>query len=195
MFIIGLKWGIKGLIMKPEIIQTNETWTVAVDADGVLADFEGPICKHLGLKDRALLKERQYRKRLWGTVDYINEHVHPFFENLEKMPDADELMDFVRGNFINHFILTACGSTPPNAAAQKRTWFKRQYGHGLHVKTVQDSVQKARYAGPTVILIDDRMKSIGPWVEAGGIGILHKNAKDTIRQLREILNGGQPDAY
>lgn len=173
-------------------MQYNEQFTVACDADGVLTDFEGLVCEHMGISDRSLLKQQQYRRRLWGTVNYINEKIGPFFERLEKMPDADELLDFIRDNFVNHYILTACGSTPPNAAAQKRTWFKREYGDGLHVKTVQNSEAKAQFAGPTVILIDDRAKSIDPWVAAGGIGILHTSAADTIRQLKAII--AQADA-
>jgi hypothetical protein len=45
---------------------------------------------------------------------------------------------------------------------------------------------KAAYAKPNHILIDDREKSIQPWREAGGIGILHTSAADTISQLQKL---------
>jgi hypothetical protein len=36
------------------------------------------------------------------------------------------------------------------------------------------------------ILIDDRPDNIGPWIESGGIGILHTDAKTSINSLRTI---------
>ena len=38
------------------------------------------------------------------------------------------------------------------------------------------------------MLIDDRPKNIECWVNAGGIGILHTTADETIKQLNEITN-------
>ena len=38
------------------------------------------------------------------------------------------------------------------------------------------------------ILIDDFPKNTIPWVEAGGIAILHTSTAKTIRELEEILN-------
>ena len=52
---------------------------------------------------------------------------------------------------------------------------------------VRKSPDKAQYAHPKAILIDDRMKSIEPWRAAGGIGILHTSAEDTIAQLQSII--------
>jgi len=37
-------------------------------------------------------------------------------------------------------------------------------------------------------LIDDLPRNIDPWIEAGGIGILHKNTEDTIKKLKKIIN-------
>jgi len=39
-------------------------------------------------------------------------------------------------------------------------------------------------------LIDDRQKNIDAWVEAGGIGIVHTSAANTIEQLKALRNGG-----
>jgi hypothetical protein len=43
---------------------------------------------------------------------------------------------------------------------------------------------KKQYANPNSILIDDTESVINDWNEAGGIGILHKNAKTTIETLK-----------
>ena len=42
------------------------------------------------------------------------------------------------------------------------------------------------YANEHSILIDDMQKNIDQWKAAGGIGILHTNAKDTIKKLKDL---------
>ena len=39
------------------------------------------------------------------------------------------------------------------------------------------------------VLIDDEPKNIEAWEDAGGIGILHTSAKETINKLKELRNG------
>ena len=163
----------------------NEHLTVAVDSDGVMCDFEGLVCRHLNIDHVSKVKSRG---QLWWAVDDYDRNVAPFFESLEKMEGADRLLDFIRANFVNHYILTACGYTPKDGADQKRRYFAREYGHDLHVKVVNGSGDKAAFATPTTILIDDRAKSIDPWVAAGGIGILHKDVDSTIARLLEIID-------
>jgi hypothetical protein len=36
-----------------------------------------------------------------------------------------------------------------------------------------------------LILIDDRVDNVEQWRSQGGIGILHKNTADTIKQLQQ----------
>lgn len=167
----------------------NEHLTVAMDSDGVLADFEGHVC---AINKVRCLTEIS-RGQLWRSVEFYDRDVGPFFEHLPKMSDADVLVDFVRANFVNHFILTARGHVPRDGERQKRAWYARHYGPEMVVKVVVKSPDKAAlYATPTTILIDDRAKSIDPWVEAGGIGILHRDAASTIARLREIIEEYAP---
>lgn len=161
----------------------NEHLTLACDADGVITDFEGLVCKINGVSDMSQLR----RGQTWASVGHYDKTVAPFFESLEKMPHADRLMDFIRQNFVNHYILTAAGYTPRNGPQQKRNWFAREYGRDLVVHVVTGSVDKAQYATPRTILVDDRSKSIDPWVAAGGIGILHKSVDQTIAELQRII--------
>ena len=113
--------------------------------------------------------------------------VQPFFATLEKLHDADELWDFVTNNFNNVEVLTATGFTPKNAAVQKNEWCKNNLINCHKVNTVKRSTDKANLANSTSILIDDRTQSINPWVEHGGVGILHTSAKNTIQQLSTYL--------
>lgn len=159
----------------------NEEWVVAVDLDGVCASFESKVAEINKLEFHKIP-----RGKMWRSIEEYDKNVEPFFESLDLMPDAMQLFNFVKNNFVNHFILTACGNTPKNAAQQKRNWCKRHFGN-IVVKTVQDSHQKAQFATPNSILVDDRLKSIDPWVAAGGIGILHTSAADSIAKLQEIV--------
>ena len=45
---------------------------------------------------------------------------------------------------------------------------------------------KKNYAAPNHILIDDKKSNIDEWRAAGGIGILHTSAADTIQQLKKL---------
>jgi hypothetical protein len=52
---------------------------------------------------------------------------------------------------------------------------------------VNNKEQKAKYATPTSILIDDSIGCITPFASAGGYGILHTNSADTINKLNSTL--------
>jgi len=161
----------------------NERYYIMIDLDGVLADFEGKVTEILGRPMNSVPKGS-----VWKAVQAYNNQVAPFFESLPKMSDADKLVKFCVENFMNVKILTATGYVPKDAAEQKKRWVLKNYGPTLPVKTVTSSEQKAMYANPKTILIDDRSKSIGPWESAGGIGILHKNADLTISELKKLIN-------
>ncbi len=162
-----------------------------IDLDGVLADFSGKVAELMGLplvEGSEVSSHPNFNKKgMWTAINRYDDHT-PFFYSLEKMRDADDLFNFITANFENDDIriLTASGYTPSDAPQQKRRWVRKHFGKYL-VEVVSKSPDKAQYASPTSILIDDRLKSIEPWVEAGGIGILHVNAKDTIEQLKAIL--------
>lgn len=163
----------------------NYDWVVYVDLDGVIAAFEE--------KCQVILNgtfDTIHKSKVWAGIQHHNDNVEPFFESLDKIHDADILMDYVRKHFGNVRILSACGFTPKDAGDQKRRWCEKHYGKELIVKIVSKSPDKAQFAEPNAILIDDRSKSIDPFVSAGGIGILHTSAEDTIKQLDAILNRG-----
>jgi len=96
------------------------------------------------------------------------------------------LMDFAKSNFKSVSLLTATGTTPKDAAQQKKRWGEKNFP-GINVITVVNSAHKAVYANPRAILIDDRTASIDPWNKAGGIGILFKDANQAIYRLQSIL--------
>jgi 5'-nucleotidase len=169
-------------------------YTAVIDLDGVMSDFSRKVAELMKIAPQESLDLMERvdektidKKRMWRYINEFDAHT-PFFYSLEKMRDADELFSFITDHFDhdNIFFLTASGYTPSDAAHQKRRWVRKHYG-SYKIEVVEKSHDKAKFATPNTILIDDREKSIKPWVEAGGIGILHKDAASTIAQLRKIL--------
>jgi len=147
-----------------------------VDMDGVLADFDAHITKLAGGVHPN------------ETGDDVWHYVTPgFFAALPKMPDADELWAFV--SEFSPTIMTATGYSVKRAGAEKRGWAKEHLNHA-DVKLVMSGADKIKRIEssriPWSILIDDRMQAISPWVDRGGVGILHTSASNTIAQLKEI---------
>lgn len=140
------------------------------DLDGVIVDFD---------------KEKQKIKfdnddQMWKEIEKDPD----WFAKLSPMADYLELWDYIKQ--YNPIILTALPrkSTKLNADSNKRDWVKRYLGD-VPVITCY-AVEKQKYA-PGNILIDDTGRNIGQWIKQGGIGILHKNAKQTNKVLKEIL--------
>ncbi len=158
---------------------------IYVDADGVITDFDGYVLAKFGRR----VADFNPKGAFWQKLTHHDTHVEKFFLNLPKMSDADVLMAFLAETGLPIRILTACGYTPKDAKEQKIEWFAKHYPN-VECIVVPKSPDKAAYATPTTILIDDRSKSIDPWMAAGGVGILHRDAESTIAVLRSLLQIG-----
>lgn len=153
---------------------------ILIDADGVVVDFDRKIEDITGS-----LPHQMSKSSMWKAVRRYIASGGRFWYDMIPMSDSIQLMDFIKSTGIPFRILTA-GGDEPSATQDKVDWFAARYP-GVEVIVVHKSHDKAAYARPTTILIDDREKSITPWTEAGGIGILHTSAEDTIRQLSDVL--------
>lgn len=164
----------------------NHGFTLACDMDGVLSDFEKRVSKIM--ENFEVQDEKKRKSQMWKAINWSSK-TEPFFLHLEKMADADELIAGIRELFHDEdmFICSATGRNAVSVSEQKREWIRKNYDHFLRVELVSNSAEKAQFASPTCILIDDRSKSIDPWVAAGGIGILHTDAKTTLSKLKDIL--------
>lgn len=152
---------------------------VYLDSDGLLADFDFLAREILG--NRTI--ESVPKGTLWAAV----ERHGSFFESLPVMENAEVLVDFVLNNFSRVAVLTASGYTPKDAPEQKRRWYAKHFPQLTTIHVVDKSPDKAAFAHQRAILVDDRRKSLDPWIAAGGIGIFHTSVEDTIEQLQALL--------
>jgi hypothetical protein len=164
-----------------------EEYHLYVDLDGVVADLHRAIKEVTGhsIIDNENDQANPKDDAAWREFHAIMRQGHAFFADLHMMPGADKFWSYIRK--YEPKILTATGKINPGEVdKQKRVWVDKHLpGHG-EVHTVIASRHKAKYAWPDSILIDDRMKSIGPWREKGGVGILYKNADQAIAELKAL---------
>lgn len=160
-----------------------------VDMDGVLADFEKRADQLMDGKLQELPK-----RAMWKA---IKEHIKGggrFWYELEKMAHVDEMMKMLVATGLPVEILTASGSEK-SAHPDKRDWIEKNYP-GTKVNIVFSSADKAKLAKTGLVLIDDRSKSIDPWIAAGGIGILHTDSITTMQRVAAFMgNTEQMSAF
>tara|TARA_R110000824_G_scaffold95253_8_gene229139 strand:- start:469 stop:1020 length:552 start_codon:yes stop_codon:yes gene_type:complete len=155
---------------------------IYVDMDGVLADLDGMLASQFGLDEATLLSDRQRRSDLitesikknglqhWLSIPPI----HP-----EKWYQALGLWD-VRGSRLE--VLTSYGEQNvgdygSRAHGMKVSWLRSFYDSTFAgFNGVQFCEQKALFARPHTILIDDQPDNVRGFNEAGGIGILYTAA-------------------
>jgi 5'(3')-deoxyribonucleotidase len=167
-------------------------YVIFCDLDGVLADFTGGVTKAMREINPALHvdtakwdTDRKYRDSMWKAMTaYQQKYGYVLWRNMETLPDAYQLWDYIKP--YNPQILSATGNASYRAMEQKRGWVTEHFGSSVRVNTTESAREKAQYAGPNHILIDDKMKAIQPWLDAGGIGILHTSAASTIQQLKQL---------
>lgn len=161
----------------------NENLLVYVDLDGVLADFDKYYEEQFGLKPTESADEGEF----WHRVNLYRAKTHKgWFSLLPKMPDAKVLWNYLSKN-TNFIPLTATGLTRDLSVEEKTRWLYAYFGYTGPIFFVQSGKDKARFANPNAVLIDDRAKAIDPWITAGGIGILHKSAEETIKILAGLV--------
>jgi len=110
------------------------------------------------------------------------------------MPDAHQLWRFI-GTY-NPNILTAIprsgrGPVSERAADDKKKWVKKHFNVSENRVYAVKRVDKSRFAkdgrdGRPNLLIDDHSKNIDAFKKAGGLGIIHTSARNTIMELKKL---------
>ena len=170
-------FGLNAYAMELARLREEETeYTIYCDMDSVLVDFD------LGYQELTGMTSQQADAKGIETFwDPISKAGAKFWITLQWMPDGKQLWDYIKK--YNPILLSA-PSREESSKLGKRVWVKRELpGVKLILKYAS---QKQEYASPTSILIDDRQKNIDQWEAAGGIGILHTNTPNTIKQLQQL---------
>lgn len=169
---------------------------IALDLDGVMADFEKGVetMFNMTIPPKGTTDPKEIRDRDI-IFDLISNTGSDFWANLEMMPDAKILHDFILKNCKDFFVLTAHPKTNTEAAIEgKMVWCQKFLNITPNDKNFIccKAVQKQNYINhlnEPAILVDDMIKNINQWNDNGGTSVHHKNAISTIIKLQEIQNG------
>ena len=145
-----------------------------LDCDGVLADFDKGATAVLGLNPTAFEKKHG-PGRFWQKLATAPD----FYFGLPLLPDAMALFEAVR--HLHPVILT--GLPRGNWAADQKVRWAAQHFPGTKIITCM-ARDKRDHASEGDVLVDDQLRHRHLWEEMGGIFVHHRNAADTIEQLR-----------
>lgn len=152
-------------------------YKIYCDCDGVLADFDLQFKNLTGFTPA----DYEFRFGLDSFWEVITKEGEDFWINIPKMKDMDKLWDYI--SKYNPPLLTA----PSREESSKRGKEKWVAKHLPGVEIIFSAAKKKKqYANENSILIDDRLSNITDWKLAGGIGIFHLSADDTILRLKSL---------
>lgn len=166
-------------------LEELQSYQIFVDLDGVIVDFRKKATELVGIDKPVDQMDSKDKRRFWSAVAIYEKGGGRFWEEMDPMPDAEELWSYVKK--YNPTILTASGSVG-DAPDEKRIWVRKHLGSNVPIIVTKASADKALEgrAAPHHILIDDSKRSIGPWNAAGGIGIMHTSAASSIMELKKL---------
>nr|WP_314446532.1 hypothetical protein [uncultured Sphingomonas sp.] len=155
-----------------------------LDCDGVLADFDAGARALLGT-DARTFEAKHGKREFWRRLARHGD----FYATLPKMADADELFDAVK-----HLKPTILTGLPIGkwAAPQKVRWAAEHFP-GVPIITCM-ARDKHRHMGGADVLVDDSDRHMPAWEAAGGIYVLHRNARASLGRLSEIYPSVKPPA-
>ena len=167
------------------------------DMDGVVCDLLKGVTKFMAddsygekLVNQGYVMGHNVQSRdFWKKVVLVNnidpEAVINIWRDLEWMPDGKKLWSYISKH--DPIILSSQGTSVTEVIETgKKRWIeKNMKPQPPYIFEVDKWKYAAGKSGQQNILIDDTKKKIDPWIDNGGIGILHVSAADTIRQLKE----------
>ncbi len=158
-------------------------YIIFCDMDGVLVDFDKGYRELTGKSTHHA--NEQGKDEFWNLFNNslkekeISEY--QYWADLDWQPGGQELWNYIKP--YKPYILTA-PTLNPESKEGKREWVQRL--DGMKNIYFRNAKFKSDFSGKNKILIDDREDTINKWNEAGGIGILHTSATNTIKQLNDL---------
>jgi len=153
-----------------------------LDMDGVLCNFDKA---YKALRTGAEDNPKRFRA---AVMDY------KIFEDLEFMPDTQELLNYVSklDKDITIEILTSKGTFDVDqgneASRQKQKWLNK-WNIPYKANFVRSKEEKSKYADEFSILVDDSVGCITPFIAKSGHGILHTSSSSSIQQIHDTIRG------
>jgi len=176
-------------------LESIELVRIFCDLDGVLVDFDRGFIELPENSDNLSpgeYEEKNGKNSIWPLID---KHGDEYWSELYWKGDGRELWDY-----LEEYKPSIISSPSRNLASirGKVKWVK------LNLRINEEPITKLEdYTGSNRlilmqqkhlfvksandILIDDTQSKIDKWTEAGGTGILHNDATDTIKVLEKIL--------
>lgn len=159
--------------------------TILVDIDGVVCDFVSRCEEIIGLDIKTINSM---------NCDPIKEMLKVeipkgFYLDLDPMSDHDNMVRLVRHlqkKYEVAFCSVCYGEDFDFIYDHKLKWLMNNDYRGIPLIGVKRSSEKAQYATPETLLIDDRSRSCIPFREAGGHAIKHKSAVKTLAELHQL---------
>ena len=158
------------------LTENIEKYTIYLDMDGVLTDFDLQVFRLLGMYPYAY-ESTHGKKVFWDRID---DSGVDFWKDMEWTAYGMLLWNELKP--YNPTILSS-PSRHRNSKLGKIEWINDNLGD---VKYILSS-NKWKYSGKNHILIDDNLeKNIRPWIDHGGIGIHHTSVKSTLDELSKL---------
>ena len=179
-----------------DLYEAIQSYVIYCDMDGVLCDFDQGYKDLTGKStDEANAEGKSYFWKLFR--ESVGKNERDFWANLPPQPGGEDLWTFIspyNPNILSSpsidFSLPQDQQLDPkfNQAIQgKKEWIDKNL-YNVGEKFFVPAVQKAKFAAPNHILIDDMKKNTDAWEAAGGIAILHKNYATTKKILIKKYN-------
>jgi hypothetical protein len=163
------------IIEKIELPKINK---IFLDMDGVITDFDRRF-RELGVGGPENYEKKFGEQKFWNL---INAEGIKFWSEMPWTKDGKVLWNYLKDKNVS--ILSA-PSENPDSKNGKRIWVKKELGNIPVI--LRQAEEKKKLACPDCLLIDDKTDNINQWVSAGGFGIPHKSANDTIKKLKNVL--------
>jgi len=157
---------------------------IYLDLDGVIADFNKRYRELHNTSPSSDDARKRFGQRFGAFIQ------NKEFQTLDLMPDATELLSYLKTCGVPVEILSSTARPVSNAeiSRQKEIWLGK---HNINYPAnfVPGKQFKYKFADENSIIIDDTPSVIEDWNKAGGTGILHRDALTTISILDTLLRG------
>lgn len=157
-----------------------------LDMDGVITDFRSRYEHYVGKTPEEMGKELQQKygkqkgqEAFWDKVDPLGTK---FWSEMHWTEDGQELWNFIKPYKPK---LLSSPSRSKTSVEGKKIWVEKNIP-GTELILKQASQKQTMCVNERCILIDDRTDTCEQWKEKGGISVVHRSTRETIKELEKL---------